>query len=252
MLSSSFDRRSKHPFRFAEEDADGRLFVSFETADGIPGRVIRPADGKAARRVKTGFQKCPNTILVNDKFRLGAAAESTLEADAYREFALTKRIVSIRDQPYEVEYRDFPRTIRTYPDVELTFSDGGVQIVQIKSERFLEQARENPRFRNEREIFEKLGWSYRIVTEKEIQVEPKLSNMKFLWQYLNRQVPTKLTAEIAETLGRKGTMTASELLRAFIGSQLHFVDLVALAAQERLEIDLSKKFGPSSRVSIAT
>ena len=76
--------------------------------------------------------------------------------------------------------------------------------------------------------------------------------MKFLWQYLNRQVPTTLTAKIIEKIEKQATMTAGELLSVFAESSLHLVDLVALAAQGFLEFDLSLKIGPGSRVSIAT
>jgi hypothetical protein len=237
------------PFRHAERLENGELILRFRTADGQFGSIVRSADGKPARKVRPGWQERPTILLSSAKARGAREAESRLEAEACWLFDLDPAVVSYETQPFTVNYEIDGRTISTYPDIELKLTSGIFEIAQIKMQSTYEKhLRENPRFRYERETFERLGWSYKVMTEIEIRAEPKLSNLKLLRHYRKRPVSQEIMRGVIAAVGKKPGATIRDVIGAFQAGALHEVDIFALIAQHRIRADLSLPIRSDTRL----
>jgi len=180
-------------------------------------------------------------------------AESGLEADAYRAFALDQTIHSFQVQPFRIEYDDNGRVISTYPDVELHHADGSYEIVQIKSfATYQKHLETNPRFRAEEKILKHFGWKYRVLTENEIRAQPNHSNIRLLWHYKTRSVADDLRDAIAVAVRKHKYMKVSDLVKATIGKRVHEADIYALVSQGFLKTDQTQLIGPGAFIIATT
>jgi hypothetical protein len=237
------------PFRHAVRIDGGMLVLRFRTEDGHWGSIVRSADGKPSRAVKPGWQQRSTYRLASKKSIGVGEAESGLEADAFRMFDFDRAVNSYKTQPFTVIHETGGRTISTYPDVELRYTDGKFEVVQIKTQKTYEKhLRENPRFRAEPEIFRTLGWSYRVLTEAQIRAEPMYSNRKLLRHYRNRPVAATTVAAIVATLRRYAGATICDVVDAFREDRLHHVDIYALIARHEIRADIAVPIGPTTRL----
>jgi hypothetical protein len=250
---SKYNNVLEGPFRHAERVASGELILRFRTADGQCGSIVRSGDGKPARKVQSGWQERPTFRLASGKIKGTGEAESRLEAEAYRMFDFDRTVASYETQPFTVNYETDGRTISTYPDAELKLVDGWFEIVQIKMQKTYEKhLRENARFRAEREVFERLGWSYRVLTENDIRAEPQLSNLKLLRHYRNRPVSPEIVQGVIATVRKNPNATIRSVAEAFRAGGMHVVDLYALVARHEIRADLSLPIGPEARLIVPT
>ena len=252
----SSDKYSRHiaasPFRDCRPKPDGSLVLDFRLSDSIRGRIVRSGTAQAARRVKPGWHERPTTTLVVAKAVGRVEAESGLEADAYRAFALDPKIASYQVQPFRIEHDDGSRVISTFPDLELRHADGAYEIVQIKSfATYLKHLESNPRFRAEEAILRRFGWKYRVLTEQEIRKEPQHSNTRLLWHFLPRQIALTVRSTIVEAVRSAKSAKISELVNAALGNGLHEADIYALIAQGVLNVDRRQLIGPATEVTVA-
>lgn len=253
----SSDKYARHvaasPFRDCRPKPDGSLVLDFRLSDSIRGRIIRSGTAQAARRVKPGWHERPTTTLVVAKAIGKVEAESGLEADAFRAFALDPTIVSYQVQPFRIEYEDGSRVISTFPDLELQHANGAYEIVQIKSyATYLKHRESNPRFRAEEGILGRFGWKYRVLTEREIREEPRHSNTRLLWHYLPRTIAETQKNQILAIVRKASLVKVGELVNTVIDENLHEADIYALIAQGVLRTDPRQPIGPTTEVIVAT
>jgi hypothetical protein len=241
------------PFRHAERAQNGNFILRFITNDGLKGTIVRLANGKPARTVKAGFQERPTYRLASPKIRGEGEAESRLEADAYCLFDFDRTVEFYETQPFAVNYETGDRIVTTYPDTELKRTDDRFEIVQIKIQSTYEKhLRENPRFRGECEVFKRLGWSYRVMTEAEIRAEPGHSNRKLLRQYRSRVVAAPIVESLLATLRRYPGAKINEIIEAFRIDGLHEVDIYSLIARNVIQMDPDQPIGPETRLIAAS
>ena len=243
---------SEGPFRFAKGPVEGKYILRFRTSEGVCGSIVQAADGKPSREVRPGVGIRPTQKIASPKSIGIGEAESGLEADAFKMFHFDRGVVSYTTQPFTVVYEVGDKAVSTYPDVELRLIGGRFEIVQIKTfSTFEKHLRENPRFRGEREVFEQLGWSYRVLTEREIRIEPQYSNRKLLWHYRNRRVEAPMVASIRATIKRYPNVTVRKIVEAFRADAVHEVDIYALVARHVLDTDMEAKLGLESRLIVS-
>lgn len=237
------------PFKVARRDEEGNWVLEFLLTDGTTGRLVRPRGDGPARKVRPG-PKRPTGVSALPFARGKLVWESLLERDALLYLMFVERVKSVKSQPFAVVYDNQRRSIETFPDIEAIHQDGTLEIIQIKTEAGLERyLQENPRFRSERMIFEQMGWAYRVLTERTIQVEPRLSNLKELRHYLYRSVdPSIVASTLAIARGRK-TAKIGEIVKALAALGAHHADVIALIAQGKLSADILKELTPLSEVT---
>ena len=231
-------------------DEGGLRFRPFVAPNGMRGRIIKPADGVLSRAPKPGVMERATGRLAS-RIAIGPAEwESQLEKDAFLHLEFSKNIKSYRVQPYIVEYDGEGRTIRTYPDIERIDSDGTATIIQIKLKKTYDKHLENPRFRNEGALFQSFGWKYRVLTEVEIRIEPRLSNLKLLFHYRRRLVDSKVKRAVVEEVQKADLIPIHRLVGVLVRQKVHQADIIALIAQHELTFDLDGILGPETLISL--
>jgi hypothetical protein len=248
-----YRRVPEGPFRHAERLANGDLILRFRTPEGTWGSIVKSGNGAPAREVRPGWQQRPTYRLSSKKVVGAGAAESGLEVDTYQMFDLDPTVVSYETQPFVVNYEGGSRKISTYPDAERKLSDGRFEIVQIKTQQtYQKHLRENPRFRDEGEIFRRLGWSYRVMTELDVRSEPDYQNRKLLHHYRRQVISTSITSAVLAAIRRNPHETIKSLTATLKSEKLHAADLYALIAQRLIHADLSVPIGPDTRLMTPT
>jgi hypothetical protein len=238
------------PFKDARRDKEGNWVLDFLLADGTTGRLVRPLGDRPARKVRPGVRR-PTGVSALPIARGKLVWESLLERDAMLYLMFVERVKSVKSQPFAVVYDDQRRTIETFPDIEAIHEDGTLEIIQIKTETDRErQIQENPRFRNERMIFQQMGWAYRVLTERTIQIEPRLSNLKQLRHYLYRSVDPSITASTLSIARGRKPAKVGEIVKALAAVGAHQADVIALIAQGKLKVDILKELTPLSEVTL--
>ncbi len=226
---------------------DGRVYLPFVTANGTLGGIYRAPDDGLARAVKPGWQSRPTRVLASLIASGIVVCESALERDAYLHLEFDPKVRTYRVQPYTIEYDTHPK-LKTFPDAEVIGSDGRWTIIQIKMKATYEKHLSKPHFRNEGSLFRSLGWNYRVLTEREIRIEPRLKNLKLMHRYRDLDMPAPLVAEMVELVRSRIGVTILQIVQALRHLDVHLVNVVSLVAQRLLWIDLDKPIGDDTMV----
>jgi hypothetical protein len=90
-------------------------------------------------------------------------------------------------QPCRIHYRREGRKRRYTPDF-LVVRKGGRQIVEVKPEEKALEERNREIFRIAAAACARQGYEFRVVTDAEIRIEPRLENVKILLRYQRTEV----------------------------------------------------------------
>lgn len=120
--------------------------------------------------------------------------EGLLERDAIYLFEAHHRIVRYREQPCTVAYPDGTRLRRYTPDFELTLHTGETFFVEIKPRWNLLKADTQHKFGCISEHFNRISQPFLILDESNIRQEPRLRNLRWIYQQSGRIPPTDSAA----------------------------------------------------------
>lgn len=112
--------------------------------------------------------------------------ESKLEYDAILHFEFSPWIASFREQPERVIFYIDGEPQVYFPDFEIVLTEGEIAHVEIKPQAKLRKLKHKAKYEAIAGHYARINRSFRILTENEIRVEPKLANLKKL-KYHNRQ-----------------------------------------------------------------
>lgn len=148
-----------------------------------------------------------------------AAFESSLERDWLIALDFDPAVISIKVQPFSIQYEDDGRRRRYTPDIlaEAVLPNGR-RITTVYEVKPLDELRNDwhsyrARFKAAIRHCRAQGWRFKIVTEREIRT-PYVVNAKFLRRY--RTIPEQLhtAQQLAYTLRALGETTPQALLAA--------------------------------------
>jgi len=122
--------------------------------------------------------------------------EGLLELDAAYLFEAHRRIVRYREQPARHHYADGDRTRRYTPDFELTLADGSTLLVEIKPERSLAADDVQQTLQAVRAHMRRSGHPFVVLTDTELRLEPRQSNVRSIFRRAGRQWPTGDAAKV--------------------------------------------------------
>ena len=122
-------------------------------------------------------------------------SESPLEMDYLFGLEIDKDVVSYRSQSVKICYQLNGRQRTYYPDVFENRKDENA-IVEVKPHSKLEKNK--AKFDCVETLCKENGFVFRVVTEKQIRVEPKLSNIKVLYRYARNLMQMDQYSQIME------------------------------------------------------
>lgn len=114
------------------------------------------------------------------------AWESLLELDAIHLLEFSRGVLSYREQPILIQYADGENIRDYYPDFEVVLSDGVAIHLEVKTTFQLAKPEIQSKFQAIAAHYSQRQQGFKLVTEKELQREPQLSNVRTLIYLLGR------------------------------------------------------------------
>jgi hypothetical protein len=188
--------------------------------------------------------------------------QGQLEAAAARVLAACPLVEGIQEQPLAIHYawsdandeltllngpptKEFRKNHRcsyVVPDFLVSFACGRKRLVEIKPSHKLGRPLTQRKLQVARLFALAQGWTYHVVTEKELLVGPLLANIRLLGRFRQLQVEPTLLRRI-ENFVAADVMTVAELSRRFDSFELSSVRAAVfyLVAVERLSLDVMQE-----------
>lgn len=108
------------------------------------------------------------------------AWESQIELDAILLFEFSPGVAAFQEQPEKIQYYVDGEQFTYFPDFEVVLTHGETIHVEVKPASKLKKLELRNRLENIAMHYAKQSRKFRVLTDKEIRVEPRLSNLKLL------------------------------------------------------------------------
>lgn len=190
--------------------------------------AVRKVVTRSGRRFRGKFPSKKNQCVVQ--------WESLLERDAIRWFEYHPEVQSYSGQPRIVYYYDLEtQQHRYYPDFNVALHSGEEFDVEVKPHSKLQDPDISSKFACIATRYQELGMRFRILTEREIRMEPRFSTLRAIHRCARQ---TASDCSLQEELDRLGAAQQWKLREAgdLLGSANRVLRLVALD-QLRVSID---------------
>lgn len=173
------------------------------------------------------------------------AWESLLELAAIHLLEFSRGVLSYREQPVLIQYADGELFRDYYPDFEVVLFDGEVIHLEVKTTYQLAKPKIQSKFHAIAAHYQRRQQGFRLVTEKELQREPLLSNVRTL-AYLVGKTTQVLQSpqELMKLLGAE--IVAFDFAEACIGRDT----LLRSLAHGVLDCDLNQPLSGTTLVQI--
>lgn len=175
------------------------------------------------------------------------AYESTLERDLMEILRFDPDVLRVSPQPIRIDFikPDGSRG-EYYPDGLIEFKPEHPLLPVLYEVKYRADFRANwrelmPKFRAGKQFALARGWRFEVFTEREIRT-PYLSNVKFLFPFLERRFPESITSWVLQVLSDLGEADPDFLLCALCKDKSNRAELIPviwhLVATEAIDCDL--------------
>lgn len=214
-------------------------------------------------KMTSDFKRSPvRTIGMNSRSVTGklpdiGAYESTLERDLMEIFRFDPAVLCISPQCIRIEYtKSDGRPGTCFPDGLIEFKPEFALAPILYEVKYRSDFRKDwrelmPKFRAARQFAFANGWRFEVFTEREIRT-PYLSNVKFLYPFLNRSFPEPIKSWVLQVLSDLGEADPDFLLCALCKDKNNRAELIPviwhLVATEAIECDLDVPLTMRSKI----
>jgi hypothetical protein len=209
-------------------------------------------------------RRTPGTFVLVPFSKQGRSirCQGQLEAAAARVLAACPLVEEIREQPLAIHYawsdetaqvtlldgpptKEFRKQNRcsyVVPDFLVSFACGRKRLVEIKPSHKLSRPLTQRKLRVARLFALAQGWTYHVVTERELLAGPLLANVRLLGRFRQLQVDSTLLRRI-EAFVTAEPMTMAELSRRIdsLDASALRAAVFHLVAVERLSLDVMQE-----------
>lgn len=201
---------------------------------------------KPARRVVRPTGRHFQGYFPSQKMGRMVAYDSLLERDALFHFEFSPWVVSFREQPERIIYYIDGEPNECFPDFEVVTTDGVVIHIEVKPKAKIRKQKYKAKYDAIAEHYARNNRIFRILTEDEIRVQPRLNNLKKL-KYHNRKdgCTTKQQESWCQTVRDAKALTVQQAQEA-LGGNLKKV--YRLIAGGYLICDMNTLIGPASEI----
>jgi TnsA endonuclease N terminal len=175
--------------------------------------------------------------------------EELLELDAIYVFETAPNIVRYVEQPETLQYPDGNRLRRYTPDFLLEHTSGEKALVEIKPRSYNEDPDLRHKFARIHEHMARLNRRFFILTDEMIRIEPRLSNLKWIYHQAPR-IPCSYRAGQAALAGHAHRFPMPIRDAATLLSPMG-LDPFSLLMAGLLQCDLNVPLSMGSLVAIA-
>ena len=196
------------------------------------GKPVREITNRGTSK-NTGYFTSSHSGLV--KF------ESHLERDAMFILESDKRIKKFKSQPMKVHYTLDNKKRQYTPDIEVHFKNKKKKslILEVKIHEKLQENR--LKFRAIKNRLNKWGYDYSVITEKFIQQQPRLDNIKLLHRYSEIKVSKKTYEKIEQSFSGKKYFILGHLKEELINKGILVNEFYAAIYRKILIVNIDQK-----------
>lgn len=163
--------------------------------------------------------------------------ESLLEHDLAVLHEFNQDVIVFQEQPFRLELTLNGVVRNQFPDFLVFYDNGSVVVEEVKPFNKLSDPDITRKFEIQKEIFESLGYGFKVVTDKEIRSGLTLENSKRLLPYRRHAIDPLVRDVVRNTIGDYAK-SGWELTRECYGVTEE--TLLAMVAQGILATDLSQ------------
>src|SRR5215213_6798357 len=140
--------------------------------------------------------------------------ESKLERDFLYLLEFDPDVLSYTGQPVRILY-NFAGKIRRYTPDFLVLRKHKKQIIEVKPRDKVSEGNNEQRFRIISQVCNASGYEFKIITDANIRVQPRLNNIRLLWKYARTPFSPQHQICCKELLGDGREMYLGEVIQAF-------------------------------------
>jgi hypothetical protein len=204
---------------------------------------MRPVGRRRGRR--------PGGLYYSQKMGRLIGYESENEKCDFYRAEIAPCVATYREQPHTIEAVIGGNLRRYTPDRQDTFSDGRIEIVEVKDEF---EADKDPDYAAKldyfAEVYERLGWSFRLTTRDEIKDPATFETVETVQRYRRASFTAAEVAEVRHRIGPSGECCLGELLRMFPSDIVGLPKLCAMMVARILSLEVRSKLEPTSLVKL--
>lgn len=163
--------------------------------------------------------------------------ESLLEHDLAVLYEFNQDVVVFHEQPFRLELTINGVVRNQFPDFLVFYDNGSVVVEEVKPFEKLSDPDIAGKFAIQKEIYESLGYGFRVVTDRDIRSGLTLQNSKRLLPYRRIAIDHLVRESVRNSIGNHAK-TGLELIRYVFGVTEEI--LLAMVAQGILATDLSQ------------
>lgn len=176
--------------------------------------------------------------------------ESKLERDFIYLLEFDPDVVSYREQPMRIIYALNGKQRRYTPDF-LVLRKEKKQLIEVKPKAKVLKGNNQQRFRIIAEICSARGYEFKLATECEIRVQPRLYNIKLFWKYARTPIYPQHQIYCKEVFDSRQVIRLGELIRAFESEGFGRQVVFAMMYHKLLTIDLMQSINSNSLIGLA-
>lgn len=253
----------KHPrsaYGRLSVDLDGRAHqpltdVERRVLDFLPARlaatVYQRRDAGPMRPVGRRRGLRPGGLYYSQKMgRLVGYESENEKCDFYRS-EIAPDLVGYREQPHTIEAVIAGNVRRYTPDREDRFADGRIEIVEVKDEF---EADKDPDYNAKldyfAEVYERLGWSFRLTTRNEIKDATTFETVETVQRYRRASFTAGEIADVRRRFSQYGECRLADLLPIFSSELTGLTKLCAMMVGRIVVLDIHSKLEPASIVKL--
>lgn len=183
--------------------------------------------------------------------RLVGYESNNEKCDFYRA-EIAPRVAGYREQPHTIEGMIDGKLRRYTPDREDRLADGGTEIVEVKDDFEVDKDPDyDLKLRYFAEVYERLGWSFRLTTRKEIEDSATFGAVETIQRYRRASFTAAEIAEVRHRFGGLGECCLGDLLAIFTSELVGLPKLCAMMVGRILVLDISSRLEPGSIVKLS-
>lgn len=230
----------------AKPAGEGGLVMSAAT-------VVMTADDTPIRTILTGRRVIVTGFYSSRKAGRALPFEGMNEQTLMKHSEVDTRVVDYRSQPFRFEFVVDGAKRIYIADCARLLDDGGVEIVEVKGERTrLDDPDYAMKIEGVREICEKLGWRFRLVTRQQLHNPGTLlANIESIQLHRNASFDQASVYTAAELVDREGGEAELGVLAdRLAGGPRGMAIAQALMVARVISIDLTAPLSANSRVTL--
>jgi hypothetical protein len=190
------------------------VITHLKSKSGAIAMLTERGDRNPIRPVATGRRNRPVGTFPSIKCGRAIPWESYAELHAIYLAEVDTNVLHYRSQPHTLRVSG---SLRAYtPDLELTLSDGSIEIVEVKSQRFdLLTDDYTSKLSAAENFYDTMGWKFRQLDMSKVVGTPHFEAVSVIQSYRRTMVTTSDTFLISKLFACRSTLPMWELTDAY-------------------------------------